>query len=62
MTAQERNPEPNNPLGIDGIEFVEYATAQLLLEQMGLCRAEALEVGSGGPGMPSDAFRSLEAI
>ncbi|MFC3109277.1 4-hydroxyphenylpyruvate dioxygenase [Undibacterium arcticum] len=40
MTAQEHNPEPNNPLGIDGIEFVEYATAQplalgALLEQMG---------------------------
>lgn len=40
MTAQEHNPEPNNPLGIDGIEFVEYATAQplalgSLLEQMG---------------------------
>jgi 4-hydroxyphenylpyruvate dioxygenase len=40
MTAQEHNPEPSNPLGIDGIEFVEYATAQplalgALLEQMG---------------------------
>ncbi|MEO6920667.1 MAG: 4-hydroxyphenylpyruvate dioxygenase [Collimonas sp.] len=40
MTAQEHNPEPNNPLGIDGIEFVEYATVQplalgALLEQIG---------------------------
>jgi 4-hydroxyphenylpyruvate dioxygenase len=40
MNVQEHNPEPNNPLGIDGIEFVEYATAQplalgALLEQMG---------------------------
>lgn len=40
MIAQEQLPEPNNPLGIDGIEFVEYATAQplalgALLEQMG---------------------------
>ncbi|SDX07653.1 4-hydroxyphenylpyruvate dioxygenase [Collimonas sp. OK242] len=40
MTAQEHNPEPNNPLGIDGIEFIEYASAQplalgALLEQMG---------------------------
>jgi 4-hydroxyphenylpyruvate dioxygenase len=40
MTAQERLPEPTNPLGIDGIEFIEYATAQpqalgILLEQMG---------------------------
>ena len=25
---QEPNPEPSNPLGIDGIEFVEYATSQ----------------------------------
>ena len=40
MIAQEHNAEPNNPLGIDGIEFVEYATAQplalgALLEKMG---------------------------
>ena len=40
MTAQERNPEPNNPLGIDGIEFIEYATVAplalgALLEQVG---------------------------
>lgn len=25
---QEHNPEPSNPLGMDGIEFVEYATSQ----------------------------------
>jgi 4-hydroxyphenylpyruvate dioxygenase len=25
---QEQNPEPRNPLGMDGIEFVEYATSQ----------------------------------
>ena len=40
MTVQELNPAPNNPLGIDGIEFIEYATVQpaalgILLEQMG---------------------------
>jgi len=40
MTVQEHNPEPDNPLGIDGIEFIEYATVQpsalgMLLEQMG---------------------------
>ena len=40
MTVEERNPEPNNPLGIDGIEFIEYVTVQpsalgMLLEQMG---------------------------
>ena len=28
MTASEKNPTPSNPLGIDGIEFVEFATAQ----------------------------------
>jgi 4-hydroxyphenylpyruvate dioxygenase len=28
MTIREQNPEPNNPLGIDGIEFIEYATSQ----------------------------------
>lgn len=40
MSVDERLPEPFNPLGLDGIEFVEYATAQpqafgTLLEQMG---------------------------
>jgi 4-hydroxyphenylpyruvate dioxygenase len=40
MTIQERIPEPSNPLGIDGIEFIEYATSQpqafgALLEKMG---------------------------
>lgn len=40
MTSESSIPEPNNPLGIDGIEFIEYATAQplalgALLEQMG---------------------------
>lgn len=30
MTIQEHNPAPHNPLGIAGIEFVEYATAQPL--------------------------------
>jgi len=28
MTVRESNPEPNNPLGMDGIEFIEYATSQ----------------------------------
>src|SRR6185295_3179428 len=40
MPAAERLPEPSNPLGLDGIEFIEYATAQpqafgALLQQMG---------------------------
>src|SRR2546426_204131 len=28
MASRERLPEPSNPLGMDGIEFVEYATSQ----------------------------------
>src|SRR4051812_37676663 len=40
MTTQEKLPEPSNPLGIDGLEFVEYATSQpqqfgALLQNMG---------------------------
>ena len=28
MTIEHALPEPANPVGIDGIEFVEYATPQ----------------------------------
>jgi 4-hydroxyphenylpyruvate dioxygenase len=40
MTSQEAIPEPTNPLGIAGIEFVEYSSAQpqafgALLQKMG---------------------------
>src|SRR4029078_3447691 len=40
MSALERNPEPKNPRGIDGIEFIEYTTSQAqafgaLLQKMG---------------------------
>ena len=40
MTVKEKLPEPSNPLGIDGLEFVEYATSQpqqfgALLQKMG---------------------------
>jgi 4-hydroxyphenylpyruvate dioxygenase len=40
MTTQEHTAEPNNPLGIDGIEYVEYVTMAplvfgALLEQIG---------------------------
>jgi len=40
MRTPEHHPEPNNPLGIDGIEFIEYASAEplafgALLEQLG---------------------------
>jgi 4-hydroxyphenylpyruvate dioxygenase len=40
MADEERIPEPSNPLGIDGIEFIEYVTSQpqafgALLQKMG---------------------------
>ena len=40
MSLSESLPEPSNPIGIDGIEFIEYATAQpqafgALLQKMG---------------------------
>src|SRR6266850_1730457 len=40
MTVKEHIPEPSNPLGMDGIEFIEYATSQAqtfgaLLQKMG---------------------------
>jgi len=40
MAFAERLPEPSNPVGIDGIEFIEYATSQpqafgALLEKLG---------------------------
>lgn len=43
MKTQENNPAPSNPLGIDGIEFIEYATAEPLalgaiLEMMGFAQ------------------------
>ena len=28
MSVEERLPEPSNPVGMDGIEFIEYATSQ----------------------------------
>jgi len=40
MALAERLPEPSNPLGIDGIEFIEYSTSQAqafgaVLQKMG---------------------------
>ena len=40
MTVHERFPEPANPVGIDGLEFLEFATAQphalgALLQKLG---------------------------
>ena len=28
MAVREQNPEPKNPIGLAGIEFIEYATSQ----------------------------------
>src|SRR6266446_7191946 len=52
MASRERVPEPSNPLGMDGIEFIEYATSQPqafgdLLQRMGfvpLARHRSREV------------------
>jgi 4-hydroxyphenylpyruvate dioxygenase len=52
MTVEERLPEPTNPVGIDGIEFIEYTTAQpqafgTLLQKLGfapLARHRSREV------------------
>src|SRR5438034_37534 len=52
MSVEERLPEPSNPLGMDGIEFIEYATSQPqafgdLLQRMGfvpLARHRSREV------------------
>jgi 4-hydroxyphenylpyruvate dioxygenase len=40
MTIEEGNPEPDNPQGMDGIEFIEYTTSQpqafgAVLQKMG---------------------------
>jgi 4-hydroxyphenylpyruvate dioxygenase len=40
MSLVENNPEPSNPLGMDGIEFIEYSTSEpqafgALLQKMG---------------------------
>jgi 4-hydroxyphenylpyruvate dioxygenase len=52
MTVHEPVAEPSNPLGLDGIEFIEYATSQpqefgILLQKMGfsaLARHRSREV------------------
>ncbi len=42
MSVREPIPAPSNPLGLDGIEFIEYATSEpqefgTLLQKMGFC-------------------------
>ena len=55
MTIRERNPEPTNPLGMDGIEFIEYATSQP--QALGARAAEdGLRAGRAPPLARGDAL------
>ena len=59
MTARKSNPEPNNPLGMDGIEFIEYASPQPealgpVLQSLGfvpVARHRSREVVKGAPAL-----------
>ena len=60
MTMPEKLPEPSNPLGIDGIEFIEYATSQpqalgALLQKMGFARGRAAPLARGDALPPGRA-------
>ena len=55
MTIEEALPEPANPLGVDGIEFVEYATSRpqefgALLERLGFAPAARHPPPAAGVG------------
>ena len=54
MTIEEALPEPANPLGVDGIEFVEYATVQLGSEPVasGPARSDGYKFGSSREAIP----------
>ena len=63
MPIAERLPEPSNTLGIDGIEFIEYATSQpqafgAVLQKLGFAAVarhrsrHALPPGVAVPGTP----------
>ena len=50
MTIEEALPEPANPLGVDGIEFVEYATSRpqefgALLQKLGFAAVARHQIG-----------------
>ena len=52
MTIAEHLPEPSNPLGIDGIEFIEFATSQpqafgAVLQKMGFHAGRAPPLARG---------------
>jgi 4-hydroxyphenylpyruvate dioxygenase len=69
MTVEERLPEPSNPVGIDGIEFIEFATAQpqalgALLQKMGfepIARHRSREVSLYRQGTMNLILNSHEA-
>jgi len=72
MAVSERLPEPSNPVGVDGLEFVEYATSQphvfgALLEQMGFAQVarhrsrEVLLYRQGGMNLIVNSHGATEA-
>jgi len=72
MSVQEQLPEPSNPVGIDGIEFIEYATSQpqalgALLQRVGfapVARHRSREVmlyRQGGMNLVVNAHAAREA-
>jgi 4-hydroxyphenylpyruvate dioxygenase len=70
MTVEERLPEPMNPVGIDGIEFIEYTTSQpqafgTLLQKLGfspLARHRSREVMLYRQGTMNLIVNSHDAI
>jgi 4-hydroxyphenylpyruvate dioxygenase len=72
MTMVESIPEPSNPLGMDGIEFIEYATSQpqafgALLQKLGFSMVarhrsrEVLLYRQGGMNLIVNSDSSAEA-
>jgi 4-hydroxyphenylpyruvate dioxygenase len=73
MTVKEKLPEPSNPLGIDGLEFVEYATSQpqqfgALLQKMGFAAVarhrsrEVMLYRQGGMNLIVNAHEATSAM
>ncbi len=46
MHVREHNPEPSNPLGMDGVEFIEFATSQSVRFLVGKVSRRSLPVRS----------------
>src|SRR6185369_7020301 len=73
MTVKEALPEPSNPIGIDGLEFVEYATSQpqqfgALLQKMGFAAVarhrsrEVMLYRQGGMNLIVNAHQATSAL